>query len=298
MRSQKKESQKPEMCEAVNKLSASPIRRFLISLNKRSLVVVIATIFILCSAFIMTNDYVLVNTVSGSASFMTSDNLGNLYLVVNDELRKYDSDGKLLKTYSDKSLGSLAFVDANDPLTILLHYKDLRQLVFLDNMLSIKGSPITLDNLGVLQPTLVCNSYDNGFWIYDQQEFQLERFNKDLTISNQSGNIVQLTGINIKPNFLVETGGKVYLNDPDNGILVFDKFGTYSKILPFKNIASFQVLEEDLIYFKGSQLSQYNMKTFEEKSMDLPAKKILCARYEKNRLFLQDSVSVKIYSGK
>jgi hypothetical protein len=261
---------------------------------KKNLTIIV---IFLCCAF-MPGDFVLVKTINGSVSFMTSDNLGNLYLVVNNELRKYDSDGTLLKTYSDKAHGSIAFVDVADPLSILLHYKDFRQVLFLDNMLSVKGSAVMLDNLGVLQPTLVCGSYESGFWIYDEQEFQLVRFNKDLSISNQSGNIVQLTGVEIKPNFLIETGGKVYLNDSDSGILVFDKYGTYSKTLPFKNLVSFQIADDLLVYFKDSLLSQYNMKTFEQKSMDMPAKNIISARYEKDRLFGQDSTSVKIYSVK
>ena len=186
--------------EQVNVLPHSPsaFRRFISLCHSRliSAGILVIIIMISCSAFIL-SEYVLINTVNGTSTFMTSDNLGNLYMVVNNELRKYDTDGKLQKTYSDKSLGNLDFVDVTNPLTILLHYKDLRQLVFLDNMLSVKGSPIVLDNLGVLQPTLVCNSYDDGFWIYDQQEFQLERFNKDLSISNQSGNIVQLTGLSL-----------------------------------------------------------------------------------------------------
>jgi hypothetical protein len=254
-------------------------------------------IIVLFSAF-KANDYVLINTISSSVSFMTSDNLGNLYLVVNDELRKYNADGELQKTFSAKSHGSLAYVDVTDPLSILLHYKDFRKILFLDNMLSAKSSPILLDDLGVLQPNLVCNSYEGGFWIYDQQEFQLVRFNKDLSISNQSGNIVQLTGVQIKPNYLIETLGKVYLNDPSNGILVFDKYGTYSKTLPFKNLVSFQVMDDLLLYYKESQLSQYNMKTFEQQSMEMPEKNIISARYEKDRLFTQDSVSVRIYSFK
>jgi hypothetical protein len=252
---------------------------------------------LLCGAFHM-NDYVLISTINGQVSFMTSDNLGSLYLVVNNELKKYNSEGILQKTYSDKAHGSLSFIDASDPLNVLLHYKDFRQIIFLDNMLSVKGSPILLDNLKVLQPTLVCNSYESGFWIYDQQEFQIVRFDKSLAITNQSGNIVQLTGIQIKPNFMIELSGRVYLNDPDNGILIFDKFGTYSKTLPFKNLTSFQLMDDNIIYYKDSQLVQYNMKTFEDHSMNLPAKDIIHAIYEKERLFLQDSSSVKIYSMK
>jgi hypothetical protein len=252
-------------------------------------------LLLVCCAF-RTGDYILISTINTPVSFMTTDNLGNLYLIVNNELRKYDQDGTLLKTFSDKSHGNLAFVDVSDPLKILLYYHDFRQVLFLDNMLSVKGDALLLDDLGVLQPMLVCTSYENGFWVYDQQEFQLIRFDKNLNISNQSGNIVQLTGIKIKPNYLNEISDKVYLNDPENGILVFDKFGTYAKTLPFKELSSFQIRDENIIYSTESQLVLYNFKTLELLSMQLPVKNVRYARFEKERLFIQDSASVKIYS--
>ncbi len=251
----------------------------------------------ICGAF-RTSDYTPVKTISSSASFITTDNLGNLYMIVNNELRKYDSDGNLLKTFSDKSHGSLASIDVSDPLKILLFYHDFRQVVFLDNMLSIKNDALLIDDLEILQPLLVCSSYDNGFWIYDQQDFQLIRFDKNLQKSYESGNISQLTGIEIKPNFLAETRGNVYLNDPENGIIIFDKYGTYAKTLPIKNLSSFQIIDDNILYSTDTSLIRYNFKTFEQQSMSLPVKNIINARYEKGRLYIQDSNSVKIYSEK
>jgi hypothetical protein len=245
-----------------------------------------------------TSDYILLNTITAQVSFMTSDNLGNLYLVVNNELKKYDNNGNLLKTYSDKTHGNIAFADVTDPLKILIHFKDFHQILFLDNTLSVKSDPILLDNLELQQPSLVCSSYDNGFWVYDQQNFELLRFDKNLKVSNRSGNIAQLTGIEIKPVFLAETGGMAYMSDIENGIFLFDKYGTYSKKLPFKNITSFQVVNENIIYSTRSQLIRYNIKTFDQQALDLPAKNVFNLRYEKDRLFLQDSTTVKIYSVK
>jgi hypothetical protein len=243
-------------------------------------------------------DYMLINTISSEASFMTTDNLGNVYLVVNNELKKYDPDGNLLKSFSDKAHGAIAFADVSDPLTIMIYYKDFRQILFLDNFLSAKGDAVLLDNLNLFQPSLACNSYDNGFWVYDQQDFQLIRFDKNLNVANQSGNIVQLTGIEIKPNFLMEISDKVYLNDPESGILVFDKFGTYAKMLPIKNLTSFQIIDDNIIYATETQLIMYNFKTFEQQSMILPVKNSVNTRFEKDRIYVKDSTSVKIYSVK
>lgn len=250
-----------------------------------------------CIAF-TSNDYVLIKTIPANATFITTDNLGNLYLVANNELKKYDNDGNLLKTYSNKSSGKLDFADVSDPLKILLYYKDFRKILFLDNTLSPTNDPILLDNLGIMQPNLVCNSYENGFWIYDQQDFQLLRIDKNLKVSNQSGNIAQLTGQGINPNYLAESSNMVYLNDAENGILLFDKFGTYSKTIPIKNLPSFQIIDDNIVYFSKYQLFRYNLKTFEEETLNLPVKSALIARYSKDRIYIMDSVSVKIFSTK
>lgn len=257
----------------------------------------VITLLLICIAF-RAEDFTLIKTISAKATFITTDNLGNLYLAVNNELQKYNSDGNLLKTYSNKYQGNLEFADVSDPLKILLYYKDFRQAVFLDNMLSPKGDPVLLDNLGVLQPTLICNSYENGLWIYDQQDFQLVRFDKNLVMSNQSGNIVQLTGMEINPDFMSEAGNKVYLGDADKGILIFDKFGTYSGMLPIKNLFSFQIAEDNIIYSEKNNLIRYNLKTFESETIILPAKSVINARYEKDRIYISDSHSVKIFSTK
>ena len=250
-------------------------------------------LFAICA--FQASDITLIKKISSSSSFMTIDNLGNLYLIVNNELMKYDADGNLLKTFSDKSHGTISFVDVSNPLQILIFYRDFRQVMFLDNMLSSKSNAIMLDNINIQQPLLACSSYENGFWIYDEQDFQLIRFDKNLQKSNQSGNISQLTGIEIKPNFLTETGGKIYLNDPNNGIFVFDKYGTYAKTLPFKKLNTFQIKENNIIYSTDSSMVRFDFKTFEQKSIALPLKHAICAEIEKDKLFIQDSTFVNIF---
>jgi hypothetical protein len=257
--------------------------------------ILVIIILLSCAAF-RANDYILLNTIKAPVSFMTTDNLGYLYVLVNNEFRRYDEKGNLLKTFSDKSHGNIDFVDVTDPLKILLYFRDFRQILFLDNTLSVKTDPIVLDDLQLMQPTLACTSYDNGFWVYDQPDFQLMRFDQYLNNTNQSGNLAQLTGIEIKPEFLIETGGKVYLSDTANGIFIFDKYGTYSKKLPFKNISSFQVVDDNIIYSTASHEIRYNVKTFEAQTLDLPEKNVISTRYEKDRLFVHDSASVKVYS--
>ena len=254
-------------------------------------------LFFVCIAF-KSSDYTLLKTINNQVSFITTDNLENLYTLSGNELRKYDANGNILKTFSDKTHGNISFIDVSNPLKILLYYHDFRLILFLDNMLSLCGAPLLLDNMNITQATLACNSYENGFWIYDQQDFQLLRFDKNRKISNQSGNIAQLVDIEIKPVYLSETGNMVYLNDTVNGIFVFDKYGTYSKTIPFKGINNFKIVDDNIIYTSGEQLIKYNFKTLEQVSINLPKKNALFAIIEKDRLFISDTSAVYIYSVK
>lgn len=250
--------------------------------------------FILFAAF-RTGDFVLLSNIPGSCSQMTTDNLGNVYMVSGCELKKFSPDGTLIKSFSDKTYGDIAFTDASDPLKILLYYHDFRQIIFLDNTLSVNGNVIDLDKMELLQPMLACSSYENGFWVYDQQDFQLIRFDKNLQHSNSSGNIAQLTEIEIKPNYLIEVNNMVYLNNPETGILVFDKYGTYSKTLSFKGLTSFQIIGDDLVYATESQLIEYNFKNFEQKSSTLPLKNVLDCDFSNDKIFIRDSSGVSVY---
>src|SRR5262245_4618818 len=73
--------------------------------------------------FSQPTEYALVKTIPISATFLSSDKLGNGY-VVNDknELLKISPKGDTLYTYTNKSLGRISLVGTNNPLKILVYY--------------------------------------------------------------------------------------------------------------------------------------------------------------------------------
>ncbi len=168
--------------------------------------------------------------------FFELDVLGQLYFVEGSELRKYSNKGELLKTYSDLFYGEITSLDVSDPMNILVYYADNNKIVMLDNQLSIKGSPIDLSDLGYDQANLACLSYANGFWIFDPISNSLVRFNSLLNVSENSGNLLNITGYQLQPIQLIERDNQLILRDKHYGIFVFDRFGNYIKRIPFINI--------------------------------------------------------------
>lgn len=237
-------------------------------------------------------DHVLVT----KANLVVTDNLSNVYLVTNDQFTKYN--GKLIhsKEFSNKNFGAITSADVNNPLRILLFYRDFGRIVFLDNTLSQNGDPLALEKLGFPMATLAASSFDNGIWIYDQPSFELVRFNNSLEISNRTGNLSQILGIELQPNFILEKDNRIFLNNPTTGILIFDVFGTFIKTIPVYNLTSFQVADDDIIYFSEGSLHAWNIKTAEVIDFIEPINdNALNMRMEKEIILVHDSTTVSIY---
>lgn len=248
-------------------------------------------------SLLLTN-YVLIKKVKVEAEFFTTDKLGNSFVVKGHEMFKYQPNASLQYRFSNLSYGDITFVDASNPLKILVFYKDFSRIVFLDNTLSENQSPITLQDIGLEQSSIVCSSYDNGLWIYDPVNFGLYRFDQELQIQQEIKNVHQLTRETIQPNFMVEAGDWLYLNDPEKGIFVFDLFGTFFKQVPIKGLTAFQVFGEEIYYYQHDQLNSYHVRKMSENKYSLPASGCKAVRSEKDRLMLLKDKELFIYEVK
>ncbi len=257
----------------------------------------ILTFFFLCS--FAADEFTNVKTIPVEATFMTTDNIGNCYVVgANNQVTKYNNQGVPEANFSNKNFGNLKLVDATNPLKVLLFYADFNQVVALDNKLSVR-SETALRDINILQPLLICTSMNEGMWIFDQQDFQLKRLDLNLQVVQESGNIIQITGQKIEPIQLLEANNYVYLNNPLTGILIFDLFGSYYKTIPVKGINCMQVSGDELMYYKDLKLVKYNLKTFEESALALPSSAdslTLSVRVEQLKMYLLKKQQLNIYT--
>ena len=190
------------------------------------------------------------------------DNIGNIYAINKDVITKYFTNQQI-KTFSIKTYGTLTNIDVSNALRILLYFNDFQKILFLDSQLSQNGDVIELSQLGYEQTLLVCSSFNNGFWIYHQANNELIRFNQSLEISIKTGNLKRILSQDIRPNFMLEHNGKLYLNSPNIGILVFDIYGSYLKTIPLKNLNSFQIHYPYIFYLIDTTFCSYSIETFE-----------------------------------
>lgn len=196
------------------------------------------------------------------ANKIYADNIGNIYSVNDGVVTKYFTN-KQIKTFSIKTYGTLESMDVTNALRILLYFKDFQRILFLDSQLSQNGNVIELSDMGLEQTSLVCSSFNNGFWVYNQANNELIRFNQLLEINVKTGNLKRLLNLNIKPVFMIEHNGKLYLNAPETGILVFDIYGAYIKTIPVLHLSNFQIQYPYIFYVYENKFRSYNLETFE-----------------------------------
>ena len=229
-------------------------------------------------------------------NFFTGDNLGNAYLVNEDELVKYLASGKFFARYSNLKLGSITSVDATNPLRLMLYYRDFQQIVFLDNQLSKNSEAVSLEQLGLEQTHLVCAAANNGFWIYNKQNNELLRFDEQLKKVSSTGNLKQVLKSDLSPNFMMEHNGYLFLNCPTTGVYVFDIFGAFSRMIAIKDMANFQVDGNIMYYQKDSIFCSYNFKTFEEACRPLPVQQArVVVKYYNKDMYCSCRDSLLIY---
>jgi hypothetical protein len=247
-------------------------------------------LLVILSFIISANTFAQVSPLNFKGTRLTTDQLGYYYEISENKINKFTESGTLDCAYSNNLLGVIANVDVSNPQKILVYFRDFTKILFLDNTLSPSSEVIDLTDLELDETLLVCRSYNDGIWYYDPVHFKLTRKNQELITTNTSGNLANLLNTKISANFLVENNNRLYLNDQNLGILVFDNYGTYLKTLPLIGLNAFQVKDKQLVYCnKNNKIETYDFFTLE--TMEYKPhiySDILQVRVETDKIFIVD----------
>ncbi|MFN8287098.1 MAG: hypothetical protein U0V74_10115 [Chitinophagales bacterium] len=255
----------------------------------------LGTIFLLTTLSASAPAFTFIASFNTKAGFVVVDNFSNFYTADANRLTKFSPDGKFLYPYEELRYGKIGMVDVNNPLKIYVYYPDFSTVITLDRFLA----PLNTYNffeLGYQNITAVGSSVDGRIWFYDNLDFKLKKIDETGKVYRESQPLNVILEETPTPNFLCERDGKVYMNDPQIGILVFDVFGSYAKTIPLKGLNKFQVLQEQIVYFDNYRLSSYNPITFENKSITLPdTTDLVQAVLEKDRLAILKKDRIDFY---
>lgn len=234
-------------------------------------------------------------TIAGPVDAFTTDEMGNVYVLRGDEIGLYDNKGVSWLRNSLKTFGRISVLDAFYSLKPMIFSAEQGQIAILDNTLSIQGSVLNLPRNGYPQVVLACMSVQNSFWFFDQQELALVRVDAQLRKLADTGRLDQLLGLTPLPIGMQEFESRLYVNDPGNGILVFDLFGTYVRTIPIKGVQTFEVRGTAMYFMREGRAQVYDMRSFAVADLPLPPgieEPVLDVRMERATLYIRTAKGI------
>ncbi len=230
-------------------------------------------------------------------SFFETNSMDNIFLVKDYTITQYTYQGKKIQTYSKSEYGNITSVDASNPFRILLFYKDFNKLVFLDNKLAEISEHISLDELGITEANVICSSATGGFWLFNTNTFQLEKYNSKLNLLQSGTKMQGIIDRAETPDFLSETGNYIYLGFRNKGVYLYDFYGTFIKFIPVNYKSTIKVIN-NYIFYNSDSLYRYNTKSFETRTIDVNYSETNSFSIEKNLIFIGDNKTIRVFNDK
>jgi hypothetical protein len=210
--------------------------------------------------------------IEGRFTLMTTDPLQQVYVVDDkNSVYKYSPAGQLLFQYNDNRLGRLGAIDASNPFNVLLYYPDYQVAVTLDRTLNKTGA-FQLFQLGTVNPVAVTLSMDNHLWLFDEISSQLRKIGHEGAELARSDNLSLLLGARPNPVQISAHGNYIYAADPNLGILVFDLFGQYDRLIPLSGVDQCQAFDYFLLCRRGDLFELIDTRTMQNKGVAMPAR--------------------------
>lgn len=208
--------------------------------------------------------------IPGNFSLMDVDYLGNVYVIENGLLKKYNNKGDSVSVYNDvRRFGNPSFIDVSNPLKTLVFYKNYSSLVILDGQLAQRAS-LNLRRHQIFKVGAVTQSYDNQIWVFDEQVYKLKKIDESGKMLLESNDLLITTGESIKASSIHDVDGHIYIYDVEKGFFVLDRYGAYIRKIDLKGLKSFSFSENNIFGFNDKEAVSYNFKTRLSKSYPLP----------------------------
>jgi hypothetical protein len=255
-------------------------------------------IFILLTSFSSSlwSQFSRLKEINASSDFFSIDYKSNIYFTEGDSLFKSEPPYQNKFSYYFGKQAPNYRIDVSNPSQILLFFPELQKIIFLDSTLRENNRSLYLDEIGMLDISLVSFSPKNRFWLYNQSDNSLSGLNAMYLPIAKTINLDGFFNYPKKPSYLYTDNDKLYLNVPSYGILIMSDLGRFMTFVNLPGLVDFQVLGHDLIFYRDGNIFLYNIRKQNTLTIPLPdVPDIINALYSTNRIFLQTRDKILIF---
>ena len=238
-------------------------------------------------------------SIPGNYIYLNVDILDNIYLITSgNQLKKLDNNGDSIAAFNDvKKFGNPSLLDVNNPLKILLYYKNYATVVVLDRLLTQRNS-INFRKQSIFSVQAIATSYDNNIWVFDEQDYKLKKIDETGKLLSESADMRQLVDSTPSPQLIIDSDNLVYLYDEKKGFYIFDYYGALKNTLPFLNWTDIAISRNKMMGFSNNMLYSYELKSLNLKTYRLPPffKDYDAIKAVNGKVYLLKKDAVEIYS--
>ena len=217
-------------------------------------------------------NFILSDSTGESITDFTTDNLGNLFLVnSHQQIKKLDNHFDSVGVYNDvRRYGTLAYIDAGNPLKLLLYYNDYLTIVVLDRLLNVRNT-IDLRQSNILQCSAIAPSYDNNIWLFDELDNKIKKIDDAGKLLLESADFRILFDAPPRPRRLEDFDKYLYAYDSSKGLLIMDYYGTCKKLIPLKGLTNIQGAGKGITATDAAGQVYFQPEWLEARQQSLPA---------------------------
>ena len=228
-----------------------------------------------------------------SGEVWSVDIMENFYTSNKGTINKYDKSGKLMFTQSIKSLGRTKQLV---PLNIMkiIHFSEEQQtLCYFDNTLTSLDDCVELIDREILNASIVSStSKPDQVWVLDNINSKILLLS--LQGQNQGQEIENLGGI-LSTNTIsqiLERTNRLYLLDRDNGVYVFDLYGTLIFHHDVQKVKELDAFEKTIFLLMEDRLKIISLDEEFDLEIELPEKDIIEFTYMNQFFYFRTSTTV------
>ena len=185
----------------------------------------------------------------------------NLYLVNGSKLSKLDGEGRLLRSFDDSFMGDITSIDVDNPLKIMVFYRESGKILFLDDRLTPVMEPLDLFSHGYTSVSLAAYSTDNLIWLYDAASHELICI--DFYCKEKTRNRLNFSDFD-PTQLLARYERSLLMNNPEDGMYLFDAFGTFLKRIPIPVERILSYTKSIILYLAPDSIGTYDFLTMED----------------------------------
>ncbi len=270
------------------------------NLIKKILFLIIPVFLLVASSFAQTDSvFTLKKNIPGSFTYCNVDNLGNIYLVNNNnQLKKLNNRGDSVGVFNDvRKYGKLFYIDVTNPLKLLLYYQNFSTIVVLDRFLMIRNV-INLRKQNIFNVKAIATSYDNNIWVFDEGDAKLKKIGENGNLLSETVDCRLIFDTIPSPAQIIDEGGFVNMYDPNKGFYIFDIYGALKSKLPFTDWENVEVINKTLYGFADSVLYRYQPGTMNLKEYKLPSifNNAIQIKAANNKIYLLKDTGLQLFA--